>query len=153
MDVDGSGSSPELAMVEDLFPIILSDEYPLAPNLAVTAEDDGEIEELLQILSQTSSVKFYSVACSSGAIATFRLPVTAFGWHARFGFFRADGSRISLTGIIDYQRSYYAGSVLKAQCTGRLPAGTKDLRTFWWYGSRQDGTIGEIWWNRIGINC
>lgn len=152
MEATGSDMFSEPQTVDELFSSIILDDPLGDSELPITTEVGIELGEPIQVLAQTSNVRFYSISCSGGATSTFRLPVTAYDWHLRFGYFRADGSRISLSTILHWHRSFYAGSVLTGRCSS-LPAGTKDLRAFWWHGNAQDGTIGEIWWNRIRTNC
>jgi len=113
-------------------------------------EEEGESD--LSIRGQTGSIRFYEVGCASGATTTFSLPTTAFYWNARLGFFRADTGRIGLSGIAAFPRSYYAGSVLKARFSGRLPSGMAELRAFWWYGAPGDAPGGN-YWNRVAARC
>jgi hypothetical protein len=104
------------------------------------------------IAGQTGSVRIYDVGCSTGAGTSFLLPITAFYWNARLGYFRSDGSRIGLSSIVRIPRSYYAGVTLRARFNGRLPAGLRDLRAFWWYGPPEE-LGGPVYWNRISHKC
>ena len=75
-------------------------------------EEDPSLPGLppVQILGQTSSVWIYSVSCATGASTSFALPITAWGWCTRLGYYRADGGRIGLSSIYEWNRSFYAGS-------------------------------------------
>lgn len=97
---------------------------------------------------QTSSVSIYRVTCGGGATTSISIPINAWSWHARLGYYRANGSRIGWSGVWDSNRSFYPGYVVAAQFVGRIPAGTRDLRAFWWY----DGA-GNSWWNQVRIAC
>ena len=118
-------------------------------ELEIVESDDSEVIDVppITVLSLTSSVWIYNASCGDGAHTSFAIPITAYGWHTRLGYFRADGGRIGLSPIFDWNRSFYAGSRPSVNFTGRLPAGTKDLRAFWWY----DGSA--TWWNRMSISC
>jgi hypothetical protein len=52
-------------------------------------------------------VKIYRVSCASGASAQFTIPITAYYWHARLGYYRSDGSRIGFSQIVEWPRSFY----------------------------------------------
>src|SRR3954468_11897178 len=97
-----------------------------------------------QSLGQSSAVHVYDVGCGTGAGTSITMPVNAFGWHCRLGYFRADGGRIGLSVIVDFMRSYYPPSVVRARFNGRLPSGTRDLRAFWWYGEGDER--GPVYW-------
>lgn len=115
----------------------------------ITESDDSEVIDPppITLLAQTSSVWIYDATCASGATTSFAIPITAYGWHTRLGYFRANGARIGLSPIFDWNRSFYAGSRPSVRFRGRLPAGTKDLRAFWWY----DGS--STWWNKRTMTC
>jgi hypothetical protein len=120
----------------------------------IEMEVSSEIEEVpaeFEATAQTSAVEIFSVSCGAGASSRFRLPITAFYWHARLGYFRADGGRIGLSPIIEWPRSFYAGSVLSARWNGSLPRGLRDLRAFWWYGT--EPSSGPTYWNRKSQRC
>lgn len=123
----------------------------------VEAEMEGDALEVEEpepddpsVAYQTTRVRLYDVSCSGGASTSLLVPVTAFGYHARLGYFRRNGSRIGLSPIWDRPGSVYAGVTLRVRFNGRIPAGTKDLRAFWWYGSAGDG---PVYWNRVATDC
>lgn len=125
-----------------------------SPALEGIEVDIAEVEgaELMltppvTVLARTTSVWIYDASCSRGATTSFAIPVTAYGWHTRLGYFRANGARIGLSPIFDWNRSFYAGSRPALRFNGRLPTGTKDLRAFWWY----DGSA--TWWNSKSMAC
>ncbi|MEU8677995.1 hypothetical protein [Streptomyces sp. NPDC048560] len=112
----------------------------------------GDVEEVpappITLLSQTGTVSIYDVNCATGASTKFLIPITAWGWKTRLVYFRANGGRIGLSPIFEWNRSFYAGSTPSVRFRGALPAGTKDLGAYWWY----EGS-STIWWNRKAINC
>ncbi|MFI5665520.1 hypothetical protein [Streptomyces sp. NPDC051704] len=119
----------------------------LAMEMAV-ADDSEEIEvPSIGVLAQTSTVVIYDVDCTAGATTKFLIPVLAWGWKTRLGYYRTDTGRIGLSPIFNWNRSFYPGSNPSVRFRGRLPTGTKDLRAFWWY----DG--GPTWWNSKAIDC
>lgn len=117
--------------------------------IEITESEDSKIVEAppITVLAQTSSVWIYNATCAGGATTSFAIPVNAWGWHTRLGYYRANGARIALSPIFDWNRSFYAGSRPAVRFSGRLPVGTKDLRSFWWY----DGSA--TWWNQKTMTC
>jgi hypothetical protein len=114
----------------------------------LVAEDSEDIEvPPITVLDQTNDVLIYAVHCATGATTKFQIPVNAWGWKTRLGYYRANSARIGLSPIFEWNRSFYPGSNPSVRFRGALPAGTKDLRAFWWYGG------GTTWWNRKTINC
>ena len=117
---------------------------------AVDSEEDVLAAEFAP-LGLTHEVVITRADCASGAESKYTLPVVAFQWNARFGFYTAAGGRIALSGIAVFPRSYYSGSVLRVTYPYRLPAGTKAVRAFWWYGTT--GDYGPTAWNSKRSNC
>lgn len=115
----------------------------------IEPEVDAEIAEvdLISVLAQTSAVSLYRASCSTGVGTSFRIPVLAWNWHTRLGFYRGNGARISLSPIHNWNRSYYPGSRPGLWFGGRLPSGTRTIRAFWWH----DGSA--TWWNDAPISC
>ncbi|MFF3676249.1 hypothetical protein ACFYYS_20060 [Streptomyces sp. NPDC002120] len=114
----------------------------------VVADDSEHIEvPPITVLTQNDDVLLYDVNCATGATTKFAIPITAWGWKTRLGYFRANGTRIGLGPTFEWNRSFYPGSNPSVRFRGTLPPGTKDLRAFWWY----DG--GQTWWNKKVINC
>jgi hypothetical protein len=145
----------EQVLSEEELAVILDPQAEVLEFETEASEEPAESEEEsegLHVTGQTGSVRIYSVGCSTGASTSFSLPITAFYWSVRLGYYRADGGRIGLSSIIRYPRSYYAGSVLSGRFNGRLPAGLRDLRAFWWYGAPED-TPGPVYWNRVNQSC
>ena len=118
-------------------------------DLQISEADDSEIIDAppITLLGQTSSVWIYDATCANGVTTAFYIPITAYGWRTRLGYFRADGYRIALTAIFDWNRSFYAGSRPSLRFYGRLPLGTKDVRAFWWYPG------STTLWNRKTMPC
>jgi hypothetical protein len=118
-------------------------------DVAVGVADDSEeiAAPAVSVLAQSSSVSIYDVTCAGGATTKFLIPVLAWDWQTRLGYFRADGSRIGLSPIFYWNRSFYPGSNPSVRFNGRLPLGAKDLRAFWFYSG------GPTWWNRKSIAC
>jgi hypothetical protein len=99
----------------------------------------------------TGAVHIFNVGCSTGATTSFSVPINAFYWSTRLGYYRSDGSRIGLSPIVYWARSFYPPSVLTARFNGHIPSGTRDLRAFWWYGP--PGEASPPWWNHVSVNC
>ena len=116
-------------------------------DVEMVVADDSEDISVAVAGGQTDDVLIYDVQCRGGATTKFQIPVNAWGWKTRLGYFRANGGRIGLSPIFEWNRSFYPGSNPSVRFRGALPAGTKDLRAFWFYET------GPTWWNRKRINC
>jgi hypothetical protein len=141
---------------EDLAAITNPDTESLPMEVESSEEPDSQALATAELAAatggRTDSVRIYGVGCATGATASFRIPLQAFYWHARLGYFTQAGQRIGLSPIIEFPRSYYPPSTPAARWNGKLPTGTKDLRAFWWYGAPGDPPSG-VWWNRVALNC
>jgi hypothetical protein len=142
----------EVEIVEILDPE--ADLLEIAAEIEGADEDDGGVEgeSPEQVEGLTGNVRLYDVSCTKGAGTAIAVPINAFYWNARLGYYRSDGGRIGLSPIAAYRASAYPGVTIRARFNGRLPAGLRDLRAFWWYGAPGD-TPGPVYWNHVGCRC
>lgn len=101
--------------------------------------------------ARTDRVVFVRADCSTGTEVKYTVPVVAFQWNTRFAFYNAAGGRIALSTIVVFPRSYYTGSVLRVRYPHKLPSGTREIRSFWWYGT--PGDFGPTDWNLKRVSC
>jgi hypothetical protein len=101
-------------------------------EIEVLAHEPQDSEEPSAALAPKPEI--FDISCSIGVSTRFRLPVTAPFWHARVHFYRPNTTLLVKSSVIDFPRSYYAGSVVRAKWSGALPRGMGSVRAFWWYG-------------------
>jgi hypothetical protein len=111
------------------------------------ADDRGDAVEPLALSSQP---EIFDVSCSGGASAKFTIPINAYSWHARLGYFRPAGNRFAWSQIVDWNRSFYPGSVIQARWNGTLPRPLGEIRAYFWYGDTGDG---PSYWSAKSVKC
>jgi hypothetical protein len=120
--------------------------------------DAGEPQDALNsadesvVLGETNRVKVYSVVCGSGATSSFYTLEGGFRLNARFGFYRANGVRLGLSSIFYWDGVIGPNVGRSVRVNGYLPAGTKEVRGFWFFGEPGSPT-GPTWWKGTRANC
>jgi hypothetical protein len=103
------------------------------------------------ILGQTNRVKVYAISCRGGATSSFYTADAGWGLNLRFGFFRANGARLGVSRIFTWDRAIAINDGYSWAVRGSLPAGTKQVRGFWWL-SEPNGSA-TTYWNAANCNC
>ena len=101
---------------------------------------------------QTNRVKVYSIVCGSGATTSFYTLEGGLRLNARFGFYSANGARLGLSAVFYWDGVTGPNVGRSVRVNGYLPAGTKVVRGFWFFG--EPGSLtSPVWWKGAGTNC
>lgn len=131
-------------------------------EFAEVPESDSEIdkaqpsdrEDTVTILGQTNRVRIFNVVCSgngAGASSSFYVVGGGWGLNLRFGFYRADGARLGLSRIFYWDSAFGVNRGIQWRVNGFLPAGTKQVRAFWWFA--RPATTQTTYWQAGATNC
>lgn len=117
--------------------------------------DESGVEadlEPIEMLGQTNRVKVFSISCADGASSSLYTPEPGWRLNVRLGFYRANGARLGLSRIYYWDGAVPGNTGRQVRVSGYLPAGTKQVRGFWWYG-QPGAPTSAIWWNLAACNC
>lgn len=120
-----------------------------AENEEVIADDTPFV-----VFGQTNRVKVYNIVCSgtgAGATSSFYTADAGWGLNLRFGFYTAAGGRLGLSRIFPWDRAIALNDGYSWRVKGYLPAGTKQVRGFWWLSQPNNGVA--TYWAAANCNC